>query len=66
MLELDYMLQQFCESELEQLDATELRCFENLLRAPDTLLLEYLMGRTVPMDPGLAHVTGKIRRTSTR
>jgi antitoxin CptB len=61
MLELDALLQCFLEQELSSLDEKEYRDFENLLNCHDALLLEYLMGRTVPSDPDTAYVVNKIR-----
>jgi succinate dehydrogenase flavin-adding protein (antitoxin of CptAB toxin-antitoxin module) len=61
MLELDDMLQGFLEKAFDALDASERRQFETLLRCHDNLLLEYLMGRTVPADPDTANVVNKIR-----
>jgi antitoxin CptB len=61
MLELDDMLQGFLEKAFDELDPSERRQFENLLRCHDNLLLEYLMGRTVPADPDTANVVNKIR-----
>jgi len=61
MLELDDLLQGFLEQSFDELDANERANFENLLNCHDNLLLEYLMGRTVPADPDTAHVVNKIR-----
>lgn len=61
MLELDDMLQGFLEKVFDELDAGERHQFETLLRCHDNLLLEYLMGRTVPADPDTANVVNKIR-----
>ncbi len=61
MLELDDMLQGFLQRAYNDLDSAERVDFENLLTCHDNLLLEYLMGRTVPADPDTAHVVNKIR-----
>jgi len=61
MLELDDMLQGFLEHGFDELAKNERDQFENLLTCHDNLLLEYLMGRTVPADPDTAHVVNKIR-----
>lgn len=61
MLELDDMLQGFLEKAFDELDASERCQFETLLRCHDNLLLEYLMGRTVPADPDTTNVVNKIR-----
>ena len=61
MLELDDLLQGFLSEAFDELDTGERRHFENLLNCHDNLLLEYLMGRTVPANPDTAHVVNKIR-----
>lgn len=61
MLELDDMLQGFLKIGFDELADNERADFENLLNCHDNLLLEYLMGRTVPVDPDTAHVVNKIR-----
>ena len=61
MLELDELLQGFLKQAFAELDANEQMQFENLLTCHDNLLLEYLMGRTVPADPETANVVNKIR-----
>ena len=61
MLELDDMLLGFLRQAFDELDTGERRQFENLLRCHDNLLLEYLMGRTIPADPDTANVVNKIR-----
>ena len=61
MLELDELLQDFLKQAFAELDANEQMQFENLLTCHDNLLLEYLMGRTVPADPETANVVNKIR-----
>lgn len=61
MLELDFLLQNFLQHEFDQLNEFERRLLTQLLDTPDALLLEYLMGRTTPIDPDIAHVVKKIR-----
>lgn len=61
MLELDYLLQTFLQKNYSRLTAPELESFRKLLETPDALLLEYLMGRTIPVDPQINHVVQKIR-----
>jgi antitoxin CptB len=61
MLELDDLLQGFIEKGFEELAENERLHFENLLNCHDNLLLEYLMGRTVPADPDTTNVVDKIR-----
>ena len=64
MLELDSLLQSFLEHYYADLDNQERKSFEQLLTNNDTLLLEYFMGRTVPMDPDTANVVFKIRESA--
>lgn len=61
MLELDDLLQGFLKQAFDELNSEERTHFEKLLDCHDNLLLEYLMGRTVPADPDTAHVVNKIR-----
>jgi succinate dehydrogenase flavin-adding protein (antitoxin of CptAB toxin-antitoxin module) len=64
MLELDCMLQGFFKQSIESLSGNQLTNFESLLESPDDLLLEYLMGRTIPMDAGLANIVKQIRQST--
>ena len=64
MLELDSLLQDFFKQHIDQLTEQQLASFEMLLKSPDDLLLEYLMGRTVPIDTGIADVVAKIRQSA--
>lgn len=66
MLELDDLLQGFFKRSFETLSPQQLKSFESLLKSPDDLLLEYLMGRTVPVDPGMAQLVAKIRECTQR
>ena len=61
MLELDMFLESFLEKSFLQLTATEKTAFYTLLNYPDQFLLEYLMGRSVPLDKDVAHVAKKIQ-----
>ena len=61
MRELDELLLGFIDRHLGELAGEELAAFEALLRYPDDLLYECLMGRMVPMEEGIAHVVRKIR-----
>ncbi len=54
MLELDAMLQAFMEKAYDELTESQRKAFEILLQTPDQLLLEYLMGRTIPIDKEVA------------
>ena len=64
MLELDLMLQGFVDRCYPQLNEHERQGFEQLLQAPDQLLLEYLMGRTVPFDKDVADVARRVRENA--
>ena len=64
MLELDILLQTFVATVVPLLDHIELEAFKRLLTQPDSLLLEYLMGRTVPLDQEVASVVEQIRNTA--
>ena len=61
MLELDELLQGFMERRYAMLLPHHRQAFESLLRCPDQLLLEYLLGRAVPFDKDVAHVVSAIR-----
>ncbi len=61
MLELDLLLQEFLERAFQELPETEKREFEALLDYPDPVLLDWLMGRAVPVQQGLADVVERIR-----
>lgn len=61
MLELDAMLEDFLARGYDRLDARQRAAFDALLQAPDQLLLEYLMGRMIPIDKDVADVAQRIR-----
>ena len=63
MLELDILLQNFLEENIQNLSQKELETFRTLLKNPDNLLLEYLMGRTIPVDKEIVSVVDRIRKT---
>ena len=64
MLELDDLLQSFYKQSIDTLSEEQLASFEALLKSHDDLLLEYLMGRTIPVDAGMAEVVKQIRENS--
>ena len=64
MLELDAMLQAFMDKAYDDLSEQHQRAFEILLQTPDQLLLEYLMGRTIPIDKDVAYVARRIRESA--
>ncbi len=61
MAELDALLSNFVERRHADLDDTGKRAFERLLKTPDPLLIEYLLGRVIPADPELAALARQIR-----
>ncbi len=61
MLELDMFLEPFLDNYFLQLTATEKTAFYTLLNYPDQFLLEYLMGRSIPLDKDVADVAKKIQ-----
>jgi len=64
MLELDDLLQGFFRQSFDTLSPQQVKSFETLLKSPDDLLLEYLMGRTIPVDPGIADIVINIRESA--
>lgn len=62
MKELDVLLQSFLRSGFGELSAPQQRAFDTLLRYPDPVLIEYLMGRMIPVDRDIADVVQRIRR----
>jgi len=64
MLELDAMLLAFMDKAYDDLNASQQHAFEVLLQTSDQLLLEYLMGRTIPIDKEVAYVTRRIRESA--
>ena len=61
MLELDILLQGFLDAKFDALAAAEQQAFVELLDYPDTVLLEYMLGRMIPTDQSIANVVTKIR-----
>ncbi len=64
MLELDTMLLAFMDKHFSGLDPVQRQTLETLLGYPDQLLLEYLMGRTIPHDKDVADVAKQIRESA--
>jgi len=64
MLELDAMLQAFMDKAYDDLSEAQQHAFEILLQTSDQLLLEYLMGRTIPLDKEVAYVARRIRESA--
>ena len=61
MLELDILLLGFMEKDYKGLSEDRKQVFDELLACPDQLLLEYLMGRVIPIDTEIADVVKQIR-----
>ena len=61
MLELDLVLQDYLNHRYDQAPLDERHAFETLLNYPDSLLLEYVMGRMIPTDRQLANVVARLR-----
>ncbi len=64
MRELDVLLENFVVRHYDELNGTQKALFESLLAYPDPILLEYLMGRMVPLDKDIADVVVKVRRAT--
>lgn len=64
MRELDLMLGDWFDAAAADLDGAERAAFGRLLEYPDALLLEYLMGRSLPSDRELADVVRRIRKVA--
>ena len=60
-LELDLVLSRFLQSGYRQLQPEEKLTFAELLDEQDPLLLEWLMGRSLPESQKLASIVNKIR-----
>lgn len=65
MRELDILLQGFLDTRYEDLSVTGKEAFESLLGYPDSLLLEYLMGRMPASDQAISDVISEIRHAVT-
>jgi antitoxin CptB len=65
MAELDFLLQNYLESNFHTFSLADLSAFQNLLETPDALLLEYLLKDSVPVDPVTSDVVKKIRAAVT-
>lgn len=61
MRELDEMLLAFLARGYERLDEQGRCAFDALLQYPDTVLLEWFMGRMIPADREVCHVVNAIR-----
>ena len=66
MLELDILLQRFMDARFHSLGPEQRQALERLLTSSDQLLLEYLMGRTIPIDKEVADIVQQIRTAPDR
>ena len=64
MLELDHLLLPFLEKNFDTLTQEQQATFKQLLDTPDNLLLEILLGRTIPFDKETANVARQIREAA--
>jgi len=64
MLELDAMLQPFMEKVYDDLPGQQQQAFAELLSNPDQVLLEILMGRTIPENKDVANVAQRVREAA--
>jgi len=61
MLELDTLLLGFMDTDYNELNNHYRHVFETILDNSDPLLLDYLMGNTIPIDKDVAYVIKKIQ-----
>jgi antitoxin CptB len=61
MKELDMMLERFVRGRSAEATGEERRALEELLRLPDPVLADYLLGAEVPAQAALAHLVAQIR-----
>lgn len=61
MRELDLLLEHFVAQDYDRLEEAEKEALERLLNYPDLVLLDFLMGKSVPIDSEIADVVKKIR-----
>jgi len=64
MLELDHLLMPFLDNHFDNLSSKQQATFKQMLDTPDNLLLEILLGRTVPFDKEVANVAQQIREAA--
>lgn len=64
MRELDELLNGFLKRRYAMLGEAELESFAKLLEYPDSVLLEWLLGRMVPADTDVADIVQDIRNAA--
>ncbi len=62
MLELDVLLGNFLSDAYSTLSDQDKMLFVDLLSQPDPQLFAWLMGREIPEDPAVKHITDMIRQ----
>lgn len=61
MLELDYVLANYVNTAYETAALEEKTCFILLLKEPDQLLYDWLMGKKSPANEGYSKLIGKMK-----
>lgn len=61
LLELDIVLEKFLAHDFEQLSASDLLHYDDLLLAPDNDLLDWVDGRAEPSNPAWLPVLQRLR-----
>jgi antitoxin CptB len=60
MKELDVLLERFARGELPSASLEQRRVFARFLELPDPVLVDYLLGQTIPPEPELAQLARRI------
>ena len=60
MKELDVLLERFARRELPVFSVEERNTFARFLELPDPVLIDYLLGQTIPPEPDLAQLARRI------
>ena len=62
LLELDRFFEPFFNRDLSALDEATITALERLMECQDLEMLDWLLGRSKPQDPQLAHALDLLRR----
>ena len=62
LLELDRVFEPFFSRDLSALDEATITALERLMECQDLEMLDWLLGRSKPQDPQLAHALDLLRR----
>jgi antitoxin CptB len=65
MKELDVLLERFARRELPEASAEQRQTLTRFLDLPDPVLIEYLLGQSIPPDPELASLVHRIAGQAT-